>query len=385
MIAQFPLGGVAWDYLQYVIGLAEMGHDVYYYEDSYSWSYHPVKKQYVEEGDYAGEYLGEFFKRYAPELKDHWRYWHLRKDSFGIEQKKFEEILRTADLFINVSGACSIPEELPKKSIKVFLDTDPGYNQIMLSEKFSWSDNVERWCKSVASHDQHFTYAENINHPDCLLPKVGYSWKTTRMPVVSRLWDQIAQTPVKEKTPWTTIMTWSAFRGKLIYEGEEYKSKGHEFEKLMDLPKHTNVSLKIGVGGHGAPMEKLKVHGWHVVDGPETTLTPSDYQDFISESRGEVSVAKHVYVAMRTGWFSCRSACYLAAGRPVVVQDTGFTSMIPSGRGLITFSNWEEAKEGIERVEKDYMTHQKGAQARAHEYFGAEKVLGKMLNDMGLS
>ena len=144
-------------------------------------------------------------------------------------------------------------------------------------------------------------------------------------------------------------MTWNAFKGKLVYKGVEYGSKGAEFDKLMNLPAIANVPLKVAIGGVDAPLEKLSQAGWQVADGPEATVTPAMYQDFIGSSRGEISPAKQVYVELRTGWFSCRSAGYLASGRPVMVQDTGFTPIIASGDGIIAFKNAEEAAHGSDR------------------------------------
>ena len=180
----------------------------------------------------------------------------------------FEEIARTADLFLNVSGACMIPDMLAARCVKVFIDTDPGYNQIMLSEQFSWSENVERWCASVAAHDRHFTYAENIHGTDCIIPKAGFGWKTTRIPIVLDLWDEIAQSRSPMGAPWTTVMTWNAFKGKLVYQGVEYKSKGSEFEKIIELPRRLKLPFEIAVGGVDAPLERLARHGWSVLQWP---------------------------------------------------------------------------------------------------------------------
>lgn len=376
----YPVGGVAWDYLQYVVGFARLGHDVVYHEDTWSWPYHPLERTFTSEADYSVRYLDGFFKDYAPELRDCWHYLHLHETSHGMSRSAFEEFARSADLLLNVSGACMIPEELSPGCIKIFLDTDPGYNQIMLSERLEWSENVERWCSTVEAHDQHFTYAENIYGEDCVVPRMHFQWKTTRMPVVLDLWKPLTRRR-PDGAPWTTITTWNAFKGKLVYKGVEYASKGAEFEKLMGLPERVEAPLRVALGGVSAPTEMLAQHGWQVVDGPQATLTPGKYQDFIAGSRGEVSPAKHVYVAMRTGWFSCRSACYLAAGRPVVVQDTGFSSIIPCGRGILPFDDVDGAARAILQVEADYSLHAEAALAMAHEHFHSDKVLSQLIHD----
>lgn len=382
LVGLYPVGGVAWDYLQYIIGFARLGHDVIYHEDTWSWPYHPVEKTHTAEGDYSAAYIQSFFEQYAPDLTGRWHYLHLHEKSYGMPRQEFDTVARSADVFLNVSGACIIPEDLSPGCVKVFLDTDPGYNQIMLSERLQWSENVDRWCRSVRDHDQHFTYAENINGADCRVPKLDFRWKPTRMPVVMDLWEGVRRDRPRQPAPWSTIMTWNAFKGKLVYQGVEYASKGAEFEKLMDLPRSLSVPLKVAVGGVHAPLERLAEAGWQVSDGPEETLTPSRYQDFIRGSRGEISPAKHVYVAMKTGWFSCRSACYLAAGRPTVLQDTGFSNVYECGEGVIPFGSAAEAAAAVQSVEEDYERHSRAAWVFAAEHFQAEKVLRKMLQDL---
>ncbi len=375
----YPIGGVAWDYLQYPIGFLKLGHDVYYHEDTWSWPSQPIEKTYTREPGFSVGFIRDFVEKYAPPLRDRWHYRHLHETSFGMSREKFDEVAASADLFLNVSGACMIPDNLSGGCVKIFLDTDPGYNQIMMSERLSWSENIDRWCESVDAHDRHFTYAENIHGQDCLVPKLNYDWKTTRTPISIEHWEHLAR--AKPTGPWTTILTWNAFKGKLIYRGMEYGSKGEEFEKLVNLPSSVEVPLKVAVGGINAPLARLSQAGWQVADGPEATLTPAMYQELIASSRGEISPAKHVYVALRTGWFSCRSACYLAAGRPVVVQDTGFEPFVVPGEGLIAYRTAEEAAHGIIEVEHGYERHSAAALDLARQYFDSGKVLQKLLDD----
>jgi hypothetical protein len=381
LVGLYPVGGVAWDYLQYAIGLAKLGHDVYYHEDTWSWPYHPIKKAQTSDGSYSAKYINDFFCRYAPNLSKRWHYLHLHEQSFGMDRATFHEISKTADLFLNVSGACMIPNNLSPQCVKIFLDTDPGYNQIMLMERFAWSENVGRWCESVASHDKFFTYAENIHSPDCIIPKIDFEWKTTRMPIVIGLWEHLSKLIPPKSAPWTTVMTWNAFKGKLIYRGIEYKSKGSEFEKIMNLPQRINLPLKVAVGGIKAPLERLAKNGWQVVDGPSTSATPGQYQQFILGSRGEISSAKNVYVALHTGWFSCRSACYLAAGRPLVLQDTGFSRILPVGEGILSFNTIEEAADAINEVEANYDRHTEAAREICEKHFNSDKVLTQLIEE----
>jgi len=380
MAAQYPIGGVAWDYLQYPIGLARLGHDVVYHEDTWCWPYHPLQRTMVDDPAYSAAYLRDFFARYAPELGERWHYLHLHEISCGISRAAFDDFTKSADLFINVSGGSFFPDALSPRCLKLFLDTDPGYNQIILSERPSWSENVERWCDGVRAHDRHFTYAENFGAPDCTMPDAGIAWRKTRMPVVSELWHARPE-DLGPGSPWGTVMTWNVFKGKLEYRGVEYRGKAGEFDKIAGLPFRSGRNFRVAVGGTEAPLDALAAQGWTAEDGPTTTLTPEDYQDYIAASRGEVSVAKHVYVALRTGWFSCRSACYLAASRPVVVQDTGFSNFLPVGRGLHTFTTEVEAAAAIEAIEANYEAEMKAARDVALAHFDARHVLSRLIED----
>lgn len=380
IVAQYPVGGVAWDYLQYAIGLARLGHDVFYHEDTWCWPYQPRERRATDEAAYSVAFLKEFFARYAPALAGRWHYLHLHDKSFGMSRRQFDEVARTADLFINISGANFFPDALSPHCLKLFIDTDPGYNQIVLTERPGWSENVERWREGVLAHDRHFTYGENIGADDCRVPSAGLRWQKTRMPIVLDLWDQIPA-PASPLGAWSTVMTWNVFRGKLELGGVEYHGKAPEFAKIIDLPAQLDRPFRVAVGGTEAPLAQLAAHGWMAEDGPAVTLTPQAYRDYVAASRGEISVAKNVYVALRTGWFSCRSACYLAAARPVVVQDTGFSRMIPTGSGLHAFATAEEAETAVRAVEGDYPRQARAARQLAHDCFDARRVLTRLVDD----
>lgn len=381
LVGAYPIGGMAWHYLQYLIGLAKLGHDVYYLEDTSCWPFSPLEECQVSTGEYSAEFIDKFLGRYAPDLKDKWHYLHLREQSFGLDHAVFLDIVRTADVFLNVSGANNIPDCLSPDCIKVFIDTDPGYNQIVLCTRPSWSKSVEQWCSSVASHDKHFTFAENIHESDCLVPKLNYTWEITRMPIVLDSW-HVPSVNAEGSLPWSTIMTWNNYQGSLIYKGIEYGSKGEEFEKVIGIPKLVDLPFVIALGGANAPVERLTGAGWNVLHGPRTTISGEKYQAYICDSRGEFSVAKNVYVSMKTGWFSERSACYLAAGKPVVTQDTGFSKVLPTGQGLLSFSSMDEAIEAIGYVEKNYCKHANAARELAAEYFDSGKVLTQLIDSV---
>lgn len=382
MVGQYPLGGVAWDYFHYVIGLHELGHDVYYHEDTWSWPLDPVKGWGTDSADHTVNFIRDFFERYAPALSHKWHYLLLHEKSYGMTREAFDEVARTADVFLNVSGACFTPENLNPKCVKVFLDTDPGYNQIVMHERFEWSKNVDRWISQVRAHDKFFTYAENMHSPDCLVPHMGIDWISTRCVVTLPQWEEVKNSPPPTDATFTTIMSWSYLPGKLIYKGTEYGGKAVEYDKFHDLPKRVSVPLVLAVGGFHQPIDKIKEDGWRWLDARPMSLTTQSYVDFIRDSLAEWSIAKNFYVALRTGWFSCRTACYLAAGRPAVVQDTAWSRYIPAGDGLIAFDTMEQAIAGINEVIANPVRHQAAAYELAKQYLTPQKVLVPMIEQI---
>ncbi|MEM6560404.1 MAG: glycosyltransferase family 1 protein [Planctomycetota bacterium] len=378
LVGQYPLGGVAWDYFHYVLGLAELGHEVYYHEDTWVWPHDPRKNYPVDDPSYTVDFIRNFFERHAPDLADRWCYVLLHDQHFGMTREAFDEVCRTADVYLNVSGACFLPDNLGPSCKRVFLDTDPGYNQIVLETKPAWSENVDRWADTVRAHDVHLTYAENLHADDCLIPKCGIDWKPTRCVVTLPHWRDLPEP--KADAPWTTIMTWGYFKGKLTWQGVDYGQKVPEFEKFEDLPRRTDVPLRMAVAGHQFDPHKIGGLGWDFLDGQPATLTPESYQQFIADSVGEWSVAKNVYVATRSGWFSCRTACYLAAGRPAVVQDTAWSKYLPSGAGCRAFTTMDEATAALAEMQADLPTHRAAAFDFAREHLAPDRVLPPMLD-----
>jgi hypothetical protein len=299
-----------------------------------------------------------------------------------MSKEAFDEVARTADLFINVSGACFFPDELSPRCRKVWMDTDPGYNQIRLAVKPAWAENIDRWIAQVRAHDRHLTYAENIWAEDCLLPRLDIQWIPTRPIATLPEWRAVKETPPPADAAYTTVMSWDYFAGKLEYNGVEYHGKPPEYERFRGLPSRSPVKLSLAVGGHKTPTEQIKADGWGLIDARAATLTPGSYQEFIARSAGEWSIAKNVFVHMRTGWFSCRTACYLAAGRPAVVQDTLWSKYVPSGAGVHAFSTMEEAVAGLEKVKANPERERAAAYEVAKAYVSPEAVLPGMLEDI---
>lgn len=382
MVGQYPLGGVAWDYFHYVLGLAELGHEVYYHEDTWVWPHDPAKGYPTDDPSYTVNFIRNFFEKHAPHLSDRWHYVLLHEKHFGMTEAAFDEVARTADIFINVSGACFFPDHLNQNCLKVFMDTDPGYNQIVMHTRPSWSEHVDRWIKQVREHDRHLTYAENIHAPDCKIPRCDINWLPTRCIATLEPWRKFLEVPPPADASFTTVMSWSYFKGPLVLDGVKYDAKSPEYQRFHDLPKRVNVPLALAVSGYTTPKKEIIEDGWNLIDAPAVTTTGESYLNFIRDSLGEWSIAKNVYVATNSGWFSCRTACYLAAGRPAVVQDTAWSRYIPSGDGVIAFTTMDEAVDALNRVASDPAHQRRAAFEIAREYLAPDKVLPPMIDSI---
>jgi hypothetical protein len=344
MIATYNLGGVVWDYGQYALG-----------------------------------FLQRELAALSPTLAARW---HVRGDSgatFGMAEDDLLAVVADADVFLNVSGAALVREAYLPSRRKILIDTDPGMNHF--GNYRYWDAADTHWQESAGwrAHDLFFTYAEAIGQRGCALPSMGIDWRITRAPVVLDRWSHDGP-----GTSWTTVTSWDANRKTVEHEGYHYGGKELEFEKIERLPTDVEAPLEIAVGGVGPPVERWRALGWSVRPSLSISRTADDYRRYVEQSRGELSVAKNAYVATGSGWFSCRSCCYLAAGRPVVVQDTGFTERIPVGRGVIAFRNRQEAADGVRAVERDYEMHSAAARATAESTFAADVVLCRLLDDAGV-
>jgi hypothetical protein len=378
MIATYPLGGVVWDYAQYALGLERLGFDVYYLEDTGGPTYDPEQRVYGEDCTYAVSFLEAALASLSSSLGKQWHFRAADGQTYGLEPTCVAAAVADAELFLNVSGGCLLRDEYLPCRRKVLIDTDPGWNHFVNYPRWDISPG---WLGSngFRSHDYFFTYAERIGRRNCTLPALGLAWQTTRPPVVLDRWQ-----PQLPGDCWTTVMTWDNFRRPIEHEGVIYGAKEREFGRVEELPKHTSARLELAVGGHRAPVERWREQGWSVVDSHAVTRTLGDYRSYVCQSRGEFSVAKNVYVATGSGWFSCRSVCYLAAGRPVILQDTGFSELLPVGAGLLAFSDLEGAAAAINAVEADYAAHAAAAQHVARECFASDKILGDLLDRIGL-
>lgn len=379
MIATYPVGGVLWDYGQYALGLERLGFDVVYLEDTGGPTYDPDAGAYGDDPAYGVDFLARELAALSPSLGDRWHFRAEDGRTFGLPPEQMADALAEADLFLNVSGSALLRPGHARARRTVLIDTDPGWNHFV---------NWPRWDRgggwegvgSWRDHDVFFTYAERIGRPGCGLPTMGIDWLATRPPVVLDAWR-----PEPPGETWTTVLTWDNFRRPIEGEGGvTYGTKEMEFGRIEDLPGRTGARLEIAAGGDTAPRGRWRDLGWSVRDSVAVSRTPADYRAYVQRSRGELSVAKNVYVATGSGWFSCRSTCYLAAGRPVVLQDTGFSEVVPTGEGALAFTTGDEAAAALAVVEADYGRHAAAARALAETEFAAPVVLGSLLERAGL-
>jgi hypothetical protein len=369
LIAQYPLGGVSWDYVQYPLGLARLGHDVYYLEDTGQWPYDPRADAVATGCDYNVAYLAGVMERFG--LRDRWAYRFAGADTwFGLPDRERSQVLATADVILDVSATLRRPQDLERRGVLALIDSDPVFTQLKLLR------GQDDFRAIVDAHDVHFSFGEVVERA---LPSTGHRWLPTRQPIVLDEW--IHDLP--DRGRYTTVMNWSSYND-VEFEGRRYGQKDLELQRFLDLPAHSPVPLEIAMASGKnarAPKDLLRHRGWRIVDPASVCADVDGYRDYVQRSRGEWSVAKHGYVAGRAGWFSCRSACYLAAGRPAVVQDTGFSEVLPSGEGVLTFDDPDGAAAALAEVEADYDRHAEAAAAFARQHFDSAVVLARLLED----
>jgi hypothetical protein len=374
----YPFGGVLWDYLQYPLGFQRLGHEVLYLEDTGRWCYDPASTTFVE--DAAGN-VERFARNVAgldPALASRWCFRYPDGRTAGWPWPEVVRFCRGADLLLNISASCWLREEHRAAARVAFLDSDPLYTQASLLAGPAVEGVSERLAWFRQTHDVFFTFGENVGLPDCTVPTGGLPWLPTRQPVVLDRFAGAAVPVEARRGVFTTVASWEPAEKGPVVAGVEYGGKSLELVRFLDLPSRSPLPIEIALSGL-APIERLRQHGWRVREGHDVSHDPWVYRDYLAGSTGEWSVAKNAYVASRSGWFSGRTACYLALGVPAVVQDTGFGRSIPTGAGLLSFSSLEEAADCLERVAREPARHAAAARALAAEHFDSEIVLSRLL------
>jgi hypothetical protein len=372
-IGRSVTGGQAWANLHYLLGLRALGHDVYYLEDVGQWSetYDWQNQCNTASLDYPANYIDSALAAHG--FGDKWIY-RTSDDSRGMSLGRFYELCEDADLLL-IRGVPMLVwrSEYDAPGKRAFIDVDPGFTQIRLA-------NQEPACvETFARCENLFTYGIRIGRSDCPIPSVGRVWHATFPPIDLDAWPAL---PLCKGAPLTMIVRWRGVHD-VQYNGVQYGQREKEFPKFLDLPRETGGSFQVALIGEGR--ELLEKHGWKVVDGGQATQDLDAYRKIIAESRGEFGVAKNCYVDTRSGWFSDRSASFLAAGRPVVIQETGIGEWLPVGLGVLTFQSVGEAASAVAELYANYEWHALHARQIAETYFDATRVLGKVLIDAGVS
>jgi hypothetical protein len=376
LIGQYPIGGVTWDYLQYLLGLMALGHDVVYLEDSDQWPYNPIEGGSGREASFNACYLAGVMDRFG--LGDRWAYRFpggvlptgetIQERWYGLSDVRRREVIASADLLVNVSSGVGDPGRYRQVPRIAYVDTDPVFTQVRAVQD-------ERFRAHLDAHDVLFSYGECASDD---VPATGHVWHPIRKPIA--VWEWRPDTPHHHR--FTTVLNWTSY-DDLVWNGQRYGQKDSELMRFLDLPARiapTEIELALGSGvSRRAPRQLLLRNGFRLVDPMRVCGDVEGYRSYIERSFGEWTVAKNGYVVGRAGWFSGRTACYLAAGRPVVVQDTGFASVLPVGEGIVTFSSPEEAAAGIRDVTGRWTRHAGAARAIADAYFDARKVVGRLL------
>jgi hypothetical protein len=347
-----------------------MGHNVCYLEDSGDEKYccyNPSIGLCNEDPTYGIRFIENFFSAFH--LNDQWAYYDKHQNQWhGNLSECIGRMLESFDLLINLSCSNPIRSWLQEIPLKVLVDTDPSFTQIR-----NLQDARRRSLSKL--HDRFFTFGENFGSTDCHIPDDGFPWKPTRQPVVLDVWPS---TPAPIKGKFTTVMQWDSYTS-MQFNGQSYAQKSEAFMKFIELPKETREVFEIAMGSETAPRQKLRDFGWKIRNPMEVASDPWKYREYIQRSKGEFSVSKHGYVISNSGWFSERSSSYLASGRPVIVQETGFSNWMKIGSGIFSFSKLEDIHEAMDCIAGNYDVHCRAAREIAKSYFGADSVLSALI------
>lgn len=379
MMGRCPYGGQTWLYLNWLLGLCKLGHDVWYVEDDTVWPYDPVQGRVTDDCTYAVAHIKGAMERIG--LGGRWAFRLAdRSDAcWGVTAVALDELYETCDVLLNIVGATDLREEHLRARLRVYVETDPVTAELRLA------GGDEHTRAAFANHHRIFTYGENYGAPDCGVPLSGIDFGKTRQPVDLDFWP-ISYMP--KAVFFTTIGNYRQEGADVAYGGQVFHwSKHHEWNKFVDLPRRTSQCFELALKIDDSEDKAFLVrHGWRIVPALEMSLDVfGAYPNYIRESRGQFTVAKDQNVRLRSGWFSERDACYLASGKPVVTQDTGFTNIFSANPGLFGVRTVEEAVAAIEDINGDYKAHCTGARDLAHEYFDNIKVARRLITDLGLA
>jgi hypothetical protein len=368
-IGRSGLGGQAWANLQYISGLQALGHEAVYLEDwgEYAWSWDWQHAAWNDHFDCFASYVRDAMASVG--LRERW-ICRAGDRSIGMARADFLDACAQADLLIiRALPILAWRPEYDRPRRRAFIDVDPGFTQIGLSQ------GDLSLAETLAHCERLFTLGQHLGAPDCPLPTGGRQWLKTVPPVDLSFWP-LATTP--RAAYFTSILRWRGLRDA-SFNGQTYGQRDREFPRFITLPRLVEQPFRVAqLGGSG----ELASHGWQVLFGEKVTKTPAMYRRFVLESRAEFGVAKHGYAHTNSGWFSDRSVCFLACGLPILVQDTGLADWLPVGEGIVAFRDLDEAVRGVGVINADYEAHRRAARRLAEEYFDAERVLTSLLEQV---
>jgi hypothetical protein len=378
MMGRVPFGGQTWLYLNWLRGFSRLGHDVYYVEDDTVWPYDPVANSVTDDCSYAVRHIAHSMEVLG--LPGRWAFRLADRDGacWGMAESDLLELYRSCDALFNVVGATDLREEQLLAPLRVYVETDPVTAELRLA------NGDAHTAEAFGNHHLIATYGENYGAPDCGVPLNGIEYIATRQPVDLDLWP-MAFTP--EAPYFTTIGNYRQEGGDVEWQDSVYRwSKHHEWARFLELPHKTAQPFELAMmPNEDGDRRRLIEAGWRLVPPLEMSLDVfGAYPAFIRGSRGEFTVAKDQNVRLRSGWFSERAVCYLASGKPVVTQDTGFSKVLPTGEGLFAVHDVDDAARAIDRINDDYVRHCETARKIATEHFEAGSVARRLLNAIGL-
>ena len=373
-VFRYPMGGMMSWLLQYLVGFQRLGHQVTYLEKAARRAdcFDPRRDAMGDDCSYALRTVGDLWARYG--VGGRWHFVDFAGERYGLPVSEVEAAFRDADVFIDMGGDHSWLADAASCRMRVLIDCEPGFTQMKMATKLEAG-------RKLPSYDFYYTPGRNIGSERSQVPTAGKAWRPLVVPVVPDLFTLEAAEP---DAPYTTVMSWQSFRPR-EYHGQRYGHKDVEFEKFEELPLLTRAPLELAVSGKNVPWERLARGGWRVRNANDVTTSFESYADYIRRSRGEFTVAKHCFVATHCGWFGDRAALYLASGRPVVLEDTGWSEHLPCGEGLFAVRTAPEAAAALEEIERDYPRHSRRARELALEYFDAKTVFTRFADELGFA
>jgi len=376
MMGRLPFGGHSWVFINWLRGFQRLGHEVWYAEDDSAWPYDPEQNTVTDDCSYAVDHVASSLERIG--LGDRWafRLADRRGACWGLSEQRLDRLYRSCDLLVNLEGGTELREEHLGAPLRLYVETDPVPAELAIV--------AGTQADPFAGHQVVATYGENFGAPDCRVPLCGQRFLKTRQAIDLELWPMCYR---EDARYFTTIGNYRQEGTDAELDGETYYwSKHIEWEKFIGLPRLTPQPFELAMMPEEPDRSRLQAHGWRLTDPLRMSLDVfGTYPDFIRDSRAEFTVAKDMNVRLRSGWFSERDACYLASGKPVVAQDTGFGNVYPTGVGLFAFTTCAEALDAIEAINADYERHCRSARALAEEHFEAAAVAGRLLRDIGLA